>query len=213
MKLLIAVPCYGGLVSDKTCNSLFNLGKSLQRQGIDHNLITLANSSIITQGRSKLANVFMNVTDADYLLFIDSDIGFKSNHVLRLLNRKKHIVCGSYPKKTLPLEFTHVNTSEPPEMEGELVKIRGAGLGFTLIHRSVFEVMSEHYPELKYVPEDPQNDEEKENSYHYFSELKRNNAYLSEDMSFFHRAMEIGFDIWMDSTIHLSHVGSHVFSL
>ena len=213
MKITIAVPCYGGLVADQTCTSLFSLGKKLQKQGIDHDLITLANSSLITQGRSKLANVFMNATDADFLLFIDSDIGFQSNHVIRLLNRKKHIVCGSYPKKTIPLEFTHSLTSEPPEMDGDLVKITGAGLGFTLIHKSVFTTLSECYPELKYTPEDPQNDEEKENSYHYFSELKRDNVYLSEDMSFFHRVRESGYDVWLDTTIHLSHVGSHVFSL
>ena len=213
MKLFLALPCYGGLISDKTCVSLFNLGKILRKQGIDHTLVTMANSSIITQGRSKLANVFMNATDADFLLFIDSDIGFESNHVLRLLNRKKHIVCASYPKKTIPLEFAHVNTSEPPEMEGDLVKIKGAGLGFTLIHRSVFTTISKHYPELKYTPDNPENDKEIENSYHYFCEIKNDNAYLAEDMSFFNRAREVGYDVWMDSTIRLSHVGSHVFSL
>ena len=213
MKLIIAVPCYGGSVSDKTVTSLFNLGKSLERQGIEHDLITLANCSIITQGRSKIANTFMNVMNADFLLFIDSDIGFESNHVLRLLNRKKHIVCGSYPKKTIPLQFAHVNTSEPPEMEGDLVKIKGAGLGFTLIHRSVFTNISKKYPELKYIPEDPLNEDEKENSYHYFCELKNNNEYLAEDMSFFYRVREVGYDVWMDTTIQLSHVGSHVFSL
>ena len=75
MKLIVAVPCYGGLVSDKTCTSLFNLGKSLQRQGIDHNLITLANSSIITQGRSKQMQIFccslIVILGLNQIMFLD----------------------------------------------------------------------------------------------------------------------------------------------
>ena len=30
MSILIAMPCYGGMVSDKTAKGLFNLGKNLR---------------------------------------------------------------------------------------------------------------------------------------------------------------------------------------
>ena len=43
MSLLIAMPCYGGMVSDKTAKGLFNLGKELRTAGIDHGLLTMAN--------------------------------------------------------------------------------------------------------------------------------------------------------------------------
>ena len=35
--------------------------------------------------------------------------------------------------------------------------------------------------------------------------------YLGEDMSFFHRVSDIGYDVWMDTSIELQHIGSHVF--
>jgi hypothetical protein len=63
MSLLIALPCYGGLVSDKTTKGLFNLGKELRTAGIDHGLLMMANESLITQGRSKMVNFFMNNTE------------------------------------------------------------------------------------------------------------------------------------------------------
>ena len=63
MSLLIALPCYGGIVSDKTTKGLFNLGKELRTAGIDHGLLMMANESLITQGRSKMVNFFMNNTE------------------------------------------------------------------------------------------------------------------------------------------------------
>ena len=38
MSVLIALPCYGGMVSDKTAKGLFNLGKELRTHKIDHGL-------------------------------------------------------------------------------------------------------------------------------------------------------------------------------
>ena len=78
MSVLIALPCYGGLVSDKTAKGLFNLGKDLRSNNIDHGLITLANESLITKGRSRIANFFMNNTQYEYVMFIDADVGFLS---------------------------------------------------------------------------------------------------------------------------------------
>ena len=71
---MIALPCYGGNVSEKTTMSLFNLGKLFARNNIPHGLLTVANSSLITQGRSKIANFFINNTEHEYLFFLDSDI-------------------------------------------------------------------------------------------------------------------------------------------
>ena len=86
MSVLIALPCYGGLVSDKTAKGLFNLGKDLRSNNIDHGLITLANESLITKGRSRIANFFMNNTQYEYVMFIDADVGFTSEDVLKLFN-------------------------------------------------------------------------------------------------------------------------------
>ena len=76
MSVVIALPAHGGLVMERTTLGLFNLGKLFVRNKIEHGLLTLTNSSLITQARSKCANYFINNTQFEYLFFLDSDIGF-----------------------------------------------------------------------------------------------------------------------------------------
>lgn len=215
--LVIAVPCGGGTVSDKTATSLFKLGKLLVRNGISHALLTQANSSLISLGRSRIANFFVNSTEHQHLLFLDNDISFEPEDVIKMLDYDVDIVSGAYPMKTIPVKYC-VQPVIPEEKNGELIKICKNGMGFVLIKRRVFEKMAKDYPELKYIPTDNDTNmlpskEEVENSYHFFAEVKtKESAYLSEDNSFFARAMQSGIDIWLDPSIFLEHVGSHVFS-
>lgn len=213
---MIAMPCYGGNVSDKTVNGLFKLGKEFVRKGVSHGLLTSANESLISKGRSKMANFFLNNTEHEYLLFLDADVGFEPEDVMKLLSHGKEIVCGAYPMKSIPLTWNYT-ISQPFRKEGNLVAIDKIGIGFALIHRSVFESIKQKFgEELKYIPSGltigPQTTEaEMRNSYHYFSEYKKNGSFLAEDLSFFTRAMECGYQPWMDVSIKLCHVGSHVF--
>lgn len=214
--LMIAMPCYGGVVSDKTAKGLFNLGKELRTAGIDHGLLTMANESLVTKARSRIANFFMNNTEYDYILFIDADIGFVPDDVFKLIVSQKDIVCGAYPMKEIPLRYNY-NISNPEVKEVDLVKIENIGFGFALIHRKVFSSLIQKYgEELKYYPPTdnssyPPTEKEYHNSYHYFLELKKDMSYLPEDSSFFERARSVGYDAWLNTSIRLSHVGSHVY--
>ncbi len=216
MSILIAMPCYGGLVSDKTAKGLFNLGKNLRSAGVDHGLLTMANESLVTRARSRIANFFMNNTEYERILFIDADIGFQPEDVFNLLKYDKDIVCGAYPMKGIPLQYNY-NFSEPREEEGELIKIENIGFGFSLIKRKVFEsIQQKHGEELKYYPptnnsSTPPTEKEYHNSYHYFLEIRKDMSFLPEDFSFFERAKSVGHSSWLNSSIRLEHVGSHVY--
>lgn len=216
MSILIGLPCYGGVVSDKTTNSLFNLGKLFVRNGVDHGIMTLSNESLISRGRSRIVNFFINNTEFEYLFFLDSDIGFDPADVLKLLAHEKEIVCGAYPMKTVPLQW-NFTLSEPKQTSGSLVAIERIGIGFSLIHRSVFERIVQRYgSELKYTPTNESTTinptvAEHANSYHFFHEMKTGDIYLPEDLSFFTRARSVGVQPWLDTSINLCHVGSHVF--
>jgi hypothetical protein len=213
---MIAMPCYGGMVSDKTAKGLFNLGKELRTAGVDHGLLTIANESLVTKARSRIANFFMNNTDYEYILFIDADIGFTPEDVFKLISSDKNIVCGAYPMKGIPLRYNY-NISKPEVCENDLIKIENIGFGFALIRRKVFESIANKYrEELKYYPATnnssyPPTEKEFHNSYHYFLELKKDMSYLPEDFSFFERAKSVGYTAWLNTTIKLSHVGSHVY--
>lgn len=205
----------GGIVSEKTTLGLFNLGKAFVRNDIPHGLLTLTNSSLITQARSKIANFFINNTEHEYLFFLDSDIGFNPKDVLKLLSHQVPIVSGAYPMKTIPERYC-VDIVQPEQRHGDLVRINGNGMGFVLIHRQVFLDIAKQNPGLKYIPSDYHSDTlhtsaELNNSYHYFAEHQTQNGFMSEDKSFFHRAQQIGYNIWLDPTIKLSHTGYHIY--
>ena len=215
MSILIGLPCYGGVVSDKTTNGLFKLGKQFVRNNIDHGILTLSNESLISRGRSRIANFFINNTNFEHLFFLDSDVGFEADDVIKLLNHNKEMACGAYPMKTIPLKWNFTIT-EPKQREGDLVAIDKIGIGFSLIHRDVFIRIAKQYPELKYIPTNESTthnptEQEFNNSYHYFHEMRQGNIYLPEDLSFFTRARSVGMQAWMDTSINLCHVGSHVF--
>ena len=215
MSVVIALPAHGGLVMERTTLGLFNLGKLFVRNKIEHGLLTLTNSSLITQARSKCANYFINNTQFEYLFFLDSDIGFNPPDVLKLLNHKLPMVSGTYPMKTIPMRYC-VTVKEPIERKGDLLKINGNGMGFCLIHRQVFLDVAKANPELKYKPElkdsdTPPTQAEMDNSYHYFAELKKGDAFVAEDKSFFARAEAVGYDMWLDTTIALNHCGFHIY--
>lgn len=215
MSILISLPCYGGLVNEKTTTSLFNLGKLLVRENISHGIMTVANESLITHGRSRIANFFTNNTEFEYLFCLDADVAFQPEDVLKLYSYQKAIVSAAYPMKTIPLRYCY-ELYNPVKLCGNLVKIGGIGMGFVMIHRNVFEELNKHYSELKYFPglnnsNYPITEKEYHNSYHYFAEMNKEGKYLGEDMSFFHRVNDIGYEVWLDTTIDLQHIGSHVF--
>ena len=202
-------------MNEKTTTSLFNLGKLLVRNNIDHGIMTVANESLITHGRSRIANFFVNNTEFEYLFCLDADVAFLPEDMLKLYSYQKPIVSASYPMKTLPIRHCY-ELYNPVKLCGNLVKIGGIGMGFVLIHRSVFEKLNKYYSELKYFPglnnsNYPITEKEYHNSYHYFAEMNKEGKYLGEDMSFFHRVSDIGYDVWMDTSIELQHIGSHVF--
>ena len=212
---MIGLPCAGGIVSEKTTLGLFNLGKKLVRNNIDHGLLTLTNSSLITQARSKVANFFINNTEHEYLFFLDSDIGFNPDDVLKLMSHQIPIVSGAYPMKIIPERYC-VDVVQPEERHGDLLKINGNGMGFVLIHRQVFLDIAKHYPNLKYIPSNyhsdtPHSPEEMNNSFHFFAEHQSENGFMSEDKSFFHRAKQVGYNIFLDTSIRLNHTGYHIY--
>ena len=215
MSVVIALPAHGGIVMEKTTLGLFNLGKLFVRNNIDHGLLTLTNSSLITQARSKCANFFINDTEFEYLFFLDSDIGFNPPDVVKLLNYKLPMVSGTYPMKTIPTRYC-VNIKQPEERKGDLLKITGNGMGFCLIHRQVFLDVAKANPELKFTPptddsDTPPSQAEIDNSYHYFAELKQGDGFVAEDKSFFARAEAVGYEMWLDTSIALNHCGFHIY--
>ena len=174
----------------------------------------------------------MQKTDCEYFMFIDADIHFDPESVLRLLKSGHDVSVSCYPKKTVMWDQAEKlvksgDTRDPAKMASSLVVNFGAvnrpikdgfieildgPTGFMMIKREVFERMENQYPELMC-----KNDHQNRDFDDYCAvfdcmidpESKR---YLSEDYAFCRRWQQMDGKIWADINTSLGHVGNLPFS-
>jgi hypothetical protein len=194
-KVVISIPTIDGHVSGWTMASILGLyrpAKLLQRirdartadateegtrkaldpevwswlEGVDF-LDTWQWDYDLARVRSRAARLFLEATDADFLLFVDSDVSFDPSVVRKLVALDLPIVSLPYPKRHIHWSRAALAMSEglspeagaydyvlrtvrPEEVKGELVEVEGVGMGCTLIRRDVLREMTEAYrPELE----------------------------------------------------------------
>lgn len=233
-RLFVATPCYGGLVTQRYMQSMFALLQHAAAMGIAVYLELLGYESLITRGRNTLVAKFLDDPTLTHLLFIDADIGFEAEQVMRMLRFDEDVVAGMYPLKLIdwttaslqrvrngesldqaPLRFVGTPCdADMHERKDDFVTGSYAGTGFMLIRRGVFEAMIKSYPHLRYtaahtaaVPSFSPN------QYALFDCMIDANTgeYLSEDYAFCQRWRALGGKIWLDTASRLAHIGPHEF--
>ena len=104
-RLMVATPCYGGQTTALYTQSMLKLQSECARYKIEMVLLAITNESLITRARNDLVYHFLKHKDArgvfEYIMFIDADIQFEADHVIRLLVHNKDIVTGAYPMKLI----------------------------------------------------------------------------------------------------------------
>ncbi len=215
--VFFATPCYGGNLTDQYFLSMFRCTQTMMKNGINFRITTLRNESLVTRARNILSAMFME-SDCTHLFFVDADIEFDAESVLRALAFDKDIIAGAYPKKALPVQYA-LNFKFIDPTKGQIrvqngaAEVLDASTGFFCVKKSVFDKMREAYPELHY--KNDSNIDKKYNKYCYsfFDTIhdKTDNRYLSEDYTFCRRWQAIGGEIWVDLSTKLNHVGSYTF--
>ena len=212
-KVHIAMPCYGGMLTESTFMSFIKWANTARQLGIDWTLETMVNESLISRARNTLTAKFLEQEGATHLFFVDADIGWEPWHLLVLLNHDKDVIGGLYPMKTMPIKWV-VNGFEGAE-EGPdgLQEVSKAGTGFLLMKRHVFEKMAAHPAVKPYKNDiglDPKFDKHLKT---YFDTAVRQGRYYSEDWTFCENWRDLGGKIWVDKRVLLRHSGSYVFCM
>ena len=149
-KVYIATPCYDSMRVE-TCVSLIDTFSTLGRHGVECKFKSVK-TSLVTHGRNLLTAGFLN-SDFDYMLFVDADVEFKPEAVMRMLVPKKDIVCTPYRVKNDPWIPEYAVKFKDKDniniLEWDLVEIEEGPAGLMLIHRKVFERLMDKHPELK----------------------------------------------------------------
>lgn len=235
-KILVATPCYGGVCSTHYMLSMTKLAAMSALYGINIGIQTLFNESLVSRARNTLVSEFLSDPDATHLMFIDADIGFEPNDVFKLVLRDKDVVAGTYPLKNINWEKIQTSASSGASIEEiklsaltytygkrnpdqtmsskavldkvNLVEADAVGTGFLLIKRGVFETIQEAIPDEWYI-----NESTNKKVYEFFPTGidKINRISVGEDWLFCYQWRALGGEIWVDGSINLKHIGTHVF--
>lgn len=133
----------------------------------------------------------------DKLMWIDSDINWKPEDVLKLYESDKDIISGAYMLGTGEVTaydelFGRAYTYDEIKNAKDLIKVHSVGFGFVCIKQGVFEKMTRPWFQ-SVMGTATQGGQE-------FTF-----PILGEDLSFCQRANGLGYEVWLDPTIQLIH--------
>ena len=215
-----------------------------QQQCLIRNIMvsfSLMKSSLVTQGRNLCVNGMLEEKDKyTHLLFIDSDIEFKFETIMKMIQADKDVIACPYPLKHIDWQKVHKRIETKGNMEHELlskqgytwpIKLEGkesieivngvaevshAPTGCMLIKREVFEKMMKAFPEKRISQPTILNGEqvEKEYFYNFFDTYHEpeTKRYYGEDFGFCKRWTEIGGKCHILVDEYITHVGEYRYT-
>ena len=229
---MFALPCYDRALTEPFFMSFMKTVMYCKDIGLKFAVSTITDS-LINRARNNLVAKFMGNPAYTHMIFIDVDLQFDKESILKLLWHDKDVMTASYPIKEinwdkvkegaqadLPaqdlMEYATryvVHMTKPGEtqlnIDNGAVECYEAGTGFMLIKRQVFDKMFKKYKKLKYKDDTGAlHGEEIENAYALFnSYVDDDGRFLSEDYGFCRYWQKMGGKIWVDPTINLTHFG------
>jgi hypothetical protein len=206
--IFIALPAYDFKVSLKLAISLAKFAQLAPQHGIDVQIGSICGCSVVSRARNLLVRDFLD-SPCTELLFIDSDINFEPESILRLMawggDPKKGIVAAV--PRVRDAKATYIATLDQDEdgltMNGMgLVRAKRVATAFMWVQRKVFEDLLAAHPEWNYY-------EPRQNKHlnAVFDFVVTPEGYIGEDFLFCDRAREAGYEVWVDPTITLGHMG------
>ncbi len=231
LHLVVGTPMYGGMCTSEYTQSLLNLSESANKSDVKLTTIFLGNESLIQRGRNTVAHHFMNLPDATHLLFIDADIKFRTEDIVRMIQVDKSLIVGPVALKGYnwdEIRQAAVNNEDDIGRTGGVFninklpgidmvdentpfEIEHGGNAFMMIRRDVFETLKPHTPIYtnggRSLPDGVE-------IYDYFRvEINKDtNHLLSEDYFLCHSYRQLGGKVWCAPWVETGHFGSHLFN-
>jgi hypothetical protein len=210
--ITFATPCYGGNITESCFISYMKFSNLASQLGLRFSLDTVMNESIITRARNNLVAKFLTKPDSTHLMFIDADIGWEPESILKLLATNADVVCGAYPIKGLPITYA-LNRFPNGRIIDSMLEVSTAATGFMMIKRHVIEKLVQLFPEKKYNDACNLGADVEKNMYALFDTMiDEKGNYLTEDWTFCKHVIEkLNIPIWINTDITLNHTGTFVF--
>jgi len=204
---------------------------------------SLLKSSLVTQGRNLcVANFLKDPTNYTHLLFIDSDIDFKFDTIMKMLKFDREVIATPYPMKHIhwdqiwdrvqkgkiknieqlkraghafPIKLDNQKGKEIPVVDG-VIEVSHAPTGCMLIKKQVFDKMIKAYPNDKIEQATIVNGIAliDEYNYNFFDTIHdpETKKYYGEDFGFCKKWTAIGGKCYCYVSDDITHVGEYQYS-
>lgn len=228
--IFVGLPCYGCRMTSRCVTSIIRFQAFCIKNKIKVMFDIMGNESLITRGRSILAQRFLQ-SEGTHLLFIDSDIAFDPVSVMRMIAFDGDVTAGIYAKKGLDWKTiaackdTKVEALRDaglnfninlPKGDGSHTVTNGfmramdAATGFFCIKRATLETIRDATPDITATNDIPgSRDTVKEYPVFFDTSIdETSKRYLSEDYHFCRLVQNNAMDVYVDITAPVSHTGS-----
>jgi len=192
-RVAICIPS-GNMIHADFTMKLIDIILASRNAGIGLAVLNVRNS-MIHVGRNTLVKMAKDV-GAKKVLFLDSDMMFPEDTLIRLLAHKKSIVCTDAMKRTVPHETVVMHT---PGKKIDYTKckpleeISGLSTGVLLVDMKAFDDVGLPYFFAGYHPD--------------------TDVYVGEDISFGYKAITKGHKLYCDTVLsqEIGHIGQKTF--
>ncbi len=178
---------------------------ALDRQERDRmgKVIAVLSGPKVDQARNTIFHIWLDETDDDYLLMVDTDMYLPLNVVDRLLRHDKDIVgglcfSGRGESNVVPAVRIITDNGEGPVISplwdyptNSLVQVAAIGAACMLVKRKVAETILQARGEDHPLP--------------WFAHGAHNGVEIGEDVAFCLTAGKVGFEVWVDTGIIIPH--------
>ena len=204
---------------------------------------SLLKSSLVTQGRNLcVANFLKDPINYTHLLFIDSDIDFKFDTIMKMLKFDREVIATPYPMKHIhwdqiwdrvqkgkiknidelkraghafPIKLDNQKGKEIPVVDG-VIEVSHAPTGCMLIKKQVFDKMIKAYPNDKIEQATIVNGLAviDEYNYNFFDTIHdpETKKYYGEDFGFCKKWTAIGGKCYCYVSDDITHVGEYAYN-
>ncbi len=212
--------------------SMIRLIMFLKENRIDATMIPIVFDSLVSRARNAAVAMFMSDPKFTHLLFVDADIEFNPEDVMKLLLANKPVIGSGYAQKFIdeqalvniingnatvpkPLELctrnsVHLTAAALQQAPQSIMEAEYVTTGFLVIQRSVIADMMKAYPDRKYKNDiDGYMSANPDMFYDLFTVMVNptTRRFESEDYGFSRLWKEIGGKIWAMTDIVLKHHG------
>ena len=205
-KVLIATPSYDGRLDVWYTNSLVNSIRLGLANEVAFIPVFISFDALVQRARNDSLAIGIE-NDFDDIIWIDSDIEWDPEWLLKLLNYEEDVVGGTYPRKSL--SESYVVKCDPEILKAldkdstDLIEVEALGTGFLKMSRKAAQYLWD-------TSEVAESDGKA--SHMAFEVITKDGKLISEDITACNKLRDGGFKIYLDPTMTCNHSGALKFT-